>query len=131
MSPINELYDYIFDKCEEFGFDTYDHLPLKTENAQYPFVIVGEQQTTPTATKTGVGSSLYVTVHVWGSRRQRQQVDEIASKIETIAYNPAFRTEHYAFSGRPGFVDDQRMIDDSVANTILWHQILTLSFVLR
>lgn len=131
MSPINELYDYIFAKCEEFGFDTYDHLPLKTENAKYPFVIVGEQQTTTNATKTAVGSTLYVTVHVWGSRRQRPGIDEIASKIATIAYNPAFRTKHYAFSGRPGLVDNQRLIDDSVANTLLWHQTLTLSFVLR
>ena len=128
---MSELYDYIFNQCEAMGFDTWDHLPLESENAPYPFVIVGEQQKTPSITKQTVGGTIYVTVHVWGSRHQQDKVDQMANKIERLTYNPAFRTDHYFFTGRPGLIDNQMMIDDSIANTLLWHDVLTMSFELR
>ena len=128
---MNELYEYIFKKCEEMGFDTWDHLPLDSEDAPYPFVIVGEQQKTPSITKLSVGGTFYVTVHIWGSRQQRKQVHQMAAQVERLTYNPAFRTEHYLFTGRPGLVDNQIMIDDTIENTLLWHGVITMAFILR
>lgn len=131
MSAMSELYEYIFAKCEEKGFDTWDHLPLDSENAPYPFVVVGEQQKTPSVTKLTVGGTIYVTVHIWGSRHQRDKVDQIATQIERLTYNPAFRTAHHFFTGRPGLIDNQIMIDDTIANTLLWHGVITMAFILR
>lgn len=131
MSALNELYNYIADKCEGWGFDTWDHLPLDSENAKYPFVIVGEQQSTPSITKTSAGETCYITVHIWGSRHQQQKVDWMKERIASLTYNPAFRAEHYFFSGKPGLIDNQMMVDDTIANTLLWHGVITMAFILR
>lgn len=37
-SPQQELYDYVFLEALNKGYDTYDHLPMASENANYPFV---------------------------------------------------------------------------------------------
>lgn len=131
MSALGELYDYVASKCESWGYDTWDHLPLDSENAKYPFVIIGERQSTLSITKNSVGETLYITAHVWGSRRQREVVEAITAHITSLTYNSAFRTKHYFYSGRPGLVDNQIMIDDSIANTLLWHGVITMAFILR
>lgn len=131
MSALDELFNYVGDQCNRWGYDTWDHLPLDSENAKYPFVIVGEQQSTLSVTKTSLGETLYLTVHIWGSRHQRQVVDEMKARITSLTYNPAFKTAHYFFAGRPGLVENQMMIDDSVANTLLWHGVITMGFILR
>lgn len=131
MSAISELYDYIFDKCEEWGYDTYDHLPLESENAKYPFVICGEQQTTTAPIIGGINASAYVTVHVWGSRRQQTEVDEMLNKINTLAYQSAFETKNYTYTGNTGVIDSHVISDDSIPNTVLWHGFTTIGFGLR
>ncbi|OYS79008.1 hypothetical protein CBG04_07960 [Limosilactobacillus reuteri] len=131
MTPTNELYNYIFDACEKMGYDTYDHLPLESENAKYPFVVCGEQQQTNTVTTTSINSTIYMTVHVWGSRRQRDNVAKMMANVATLSYDPALRTEHHFFTGKPNLIDNQIMIDDTIANTLLWHGVITMAFYLR
>ena len=41
-SPQQELYDYVGYQSELMGYDTYDHLPMESENADYPFVQIGD-----------------------------------------------------------------------------------------
>lgn len=131
MTPTSELYNYIFDACEKMGYDTYDHLPLESENAKYPFVVCGEQQQTNTVTTTSINSTIYMTVHVWGSRRQHDDVSKMMANIATLSYDPAVRTKHYFFAGKPNLIDNQIMIDDTIANTLLWHGVITMAFYLR
>lgn len=131
MTPTNELYNYIFDACEKMGYDTYDHLPLESENAKYPFVVCGEQQQTNTVTTTSINSTIYMTVHVWGSRRQRDNVAKMMANVAALSYDPALRTEHHFFTGKPNLIDNQIMIDDTIANTLLWHGVITMAFYLR
>lgn len=129
-SPKFELYNYIFDRCEEWKFNTYDHLPQETENAVYPFVICGDQQQTDSVNKSAIGATIYTTVHVWGSRRQQEVVDSIAEQIATLG-NQAFKTEHYRFIGRPNLIDNQMMTDDTIPNAVLWHSVVTMAFDLH
>lgn len=131
MSAQAEIYDYIFKACETFGYDTYDHLPLESENAKYPFVVCGEQQQTNTVTTTSINSTIYMTVHVWGSRRQHDDVSKMMANVAALSYDPALRTEHHFFTGKPNLIDNQIMIDDTIANTLLWHGVITMAFYLR
>lgn len=37
MTPDQLIYDYLFELSLNAGYTTYDHLPLESENAPYPF----------------------------------------------------------------------------------------------
>lgn len=38
MNPAQELFDQLMIECEKLGYTVYDHLPLESENAEYPFI---------------------------------------------------------------------------------------------
>ncbi len=129
-SPQQELYDQIYIASEDLGFNTYDHLPMQTENAEYPFVIVGENQLIPLNLKTAIGGQLNQTIHVWGDEDMRFTVADILNQLAQLGYQ-TIQTEHFRFVGRIGRQDCQIMQDTSVPNTVLNHGILTLVFNLK
>ena len=129
-SPQQELYDQIYIASEDLGFNTYDHLPMQTENAEYPFVIVGENQLIPLNLKTAIGGQLNQTIHVWGDEDMRFTVADILNQLAQLGYQ-TIQTEHFRFVGRIGRQDSQIMQDTSVPNTVLNHGILTLVFNLK
>lgn len=126
-SPQFEIYNYIYQKCLGFGFDTYDHLPLRNEKVNYPFVIVGDQNTTIKTYKDVNSGVFYTTVDLWGIRTQRTQVDEMMKQISDLA-NLFFTTPNYRFIGRPNLLTQNLIADDSVEDTIFWHGVITLPF---
>lgn len=125
--PDQELFDCIYEHSEEMGFDTYDHLPLRTENASYPFVEVGDVQQINIANKTAIGAQLNITLNVWGSAEDRFVVSQISEQLSELA-NGVLLTDHFRFVGRPSQTDKQILTDTSVENTVLKHGILTLIF---
>lgn len=129
-SPQQELYDQIYIASEDLGFNTYDHLPMQTENAEYPFVIIGENQLIPLNLKTAIGGQLNQTIHVWGDEDMRFTVADILNQLVQLGYQ-TIQTEHFRFVGRIGRQDSQIMQDTSVPNTVLNHGILTLVFNLK
>ena len=128
-SPQQELYDYVFVQSMDHGYDTYDHLPMQSENASYPFVTIEDAQLVPLPTKTTIGAEMTLTVNVWGNQEQRLAVDTIASSLLMIA-SSAFQTENYRYRGRMSGSDYQIIQDSSVPDTVLNHAIVNLKFTL-
>lgn len=128
-SPDQALYDYVFTQASLKGYTTYDHLPMSSENASYPFVVVDTVQTVPIATKTGYGARLSIMVHVWASGEDRITASTMTDDLlQTLGFVD-FKASGYAFA--PRTQQDQMMQDTSVPDTVLWHGIDTLVFDLK
>lgn len=130
ISPDQELFDCIMIASQDYGFETYDHLPLETENASYPFVEIGDIQQLNLPNKTALGARFIVNLNVWGDNEMRLDVSQMSDCLSSLA-NHVLLTDHYRFVGRPGQTDKQILNDTSVENTVLKHGILTLVFDLE
>ena len=128
-SPQQELYDYVFVQSIGHGYDTYDHLPMQSENASYPFVTIEDAHLVPLPTKTAIGADINLTVNVWGNQEQRLTVDTIANSLLMVA-SSSFQTENYRYRGRMSGSDYQIIQDSSVPDTVLNHAIVNLKFTL-
>lgn len=128
--PDQELFDYIYSASQEMGFDTYDHLPMQSENAEYPFVNIGDVQQLNIANKTAIGAELHITLNVWGNAESRFTVSQMSEKLAELA-NRVLITDHFRFVGRPSRTDKQIITDTSVPDTVLKHGIVMLVFNLR
>lgn len=125
--PDQELFDYIYSASQEMGFDTYDHLPMQSENAEYPFVNIGDVQQLNIANKTAIGAELHITLNVWGDGESRFAVSQMSEKLAELA-NRVLITDHFRFVGRPSRTDKQIITDTSVPDTVLKHGIVMLVF---
>lgn len=125
--PDQELFDYIYSASQEMGFDTYDHLPMQSENASYPFVNIGSVQQLNIANKTAIGAELHITLNVWGNAESRFTVSQMSEKLAELA-NRVLITDHFRFVGRPSRTDKQIITDTSVPDTVLKHGIVMLVF---
>lgn len=128
--PDQELFDYIYSASQEMGFDTYDHLPMQSENAEYPFVNIGDVQQLNIANKTAIGAELHITLNVWGDSESRFTVSKMSEKLAELA-NRVLITDHFRFVGRPSRTDKQIITDTSVPDTVLKHGIVMLVFNLE
>ena len=125
--PDQELFDYIYSASQEMGFDTYDHLPIQSENASYPFVNIGDVQQLNIANKTAIGAELHITLNIWGDGESRFVVSQMSEKLSELA-NRVLITDHFRFIGRPSRTDKQIITDTSVPDTVLKHGIVMLVF---
>ncbi|MCH3911500.1 MAG: DUF3168 domain-containing protein [Limosilactobacillus oris] len=125
--PDQELFDYMYSASQEMGFDTYDHLPMQSENAEYPFVNIGDVQQLNIANKTAIGAELHITLNVWGNAESRFTVSQMSEKLAELA-NRVLITDHFRFVGRPSRTDKQIITDTSVPDTVLKHGIVMLVF---
>lgn len=125
--PDQELFDYMYSASQEMGFDTYDHLPMQSENAEYPFVNIGDVQQLNIANKTAIGAELHITLNVWGNAESRFTVSQMSEKLAELA-NRVLITDHFRFVGRPNRTDKQIITDTSVPDTVLKHGIVMLVF---
>ncbi|MDM8222131.1 DUF3168 domain-containing protein [Limosilactobacillus vaginalis] len=125
--PEQELFDQLYIESEQLGYNTYDHLPLRTENAKYPFVMIGDTQQIPINYRTAIGGTFTVTLHVWGDGESRYTVSKIMERLAELG-GRTINTEHFHFVGRLNREDRQIITDTSVPDTVLKHGILTLVF---
>lgn len=125
--PDQELFDYIYSASQEMGFDTYDHLPIQSENASYPFVNIGDVQQLNIANKTAIGAELHITLNIWGDGESRFVVSQMSEQLAELA-NRVLITDHFRFIGRPSRTDKQIITDTSVPDTVLKHGIVMLVF---
>lgn len=129
-SPQQELYDQLYIMSQNLGFDTYDHLPMENENANYPFVVIGSNQLLPVNFKTVVGGQLSQNIDFWGDEQMRLTVTSMMNQLTTACYRELV-TKHFRFQNRVAQTDSQIIQDTSVPNTVLNHGILTLVFSLK
>lgn len=125
-SPEQELYDYFYAFSQDCGFKTYDHLPMETENAPYPFVIIGDMQTVPSATKTSLNGNVLLTIDIWGDKKQRFAVSNMAERFFYTSIGQLL-TDNYRFFGRVEDQSKEFTQDQSVPNTVLNRATLTLN----
>lgn len=126
-SPQQELYDYVGHQSELMGYDTYDHLPMDSDNTDYPFVVMGDIDTVPIPNKSAISAELNLTVNVWGSQDQRLVIDTIANSLLMIV-SKRFKTEHYRYRGMLSGSNVQVIQDTSVPETVLNHVIIQMKF---
>ena len=126
-SPGQELFDYVGQQSELMGYDTYDHLPMESENVDYPFVQIGDYDVVPIPNKSAIGAQINLTVNVWGNQDQRLVVDTMANSLLMIV-SKRFYTKHYRFAGMLSGSEVQILKDNSVPDTIFHHAIVQMKF---
>lgn len=124
------IFDYLFQLSLNSGYSTYDHLPLETENAPYPFVVIGSVQTLPVVTKSALQGQIVANVDVWGDGEGRFKVSQMMNDIFVQASQPV-ELDGYSVRLKINDYDNQIMQDTSVPNTVLNHGMMTLVFNLN
>lgn len=124
FSPEMELFNYFYAECDE-KFDTYDYLPIESQNAPYPFVIIGNTQLVPDGTKSALNGDISQRIDVWNMANDRVTTNNIINEIYKTALNLK-GTEHYRFSFNKQRSETQMVTDTSVQSVVLLHGILDL-----
>lgn len=127
MTPDQLIYDYIFQSSLNSGYTTYDHLPLESENAPYPFVIIGAVQTLPVVTKNAVQGQIVANIDVWGDAESHFKVSQMMNDIFIQCMQPVKLGDTFVRL-RIDQYEKQIFQDTSVPNTVLNHGMMTLVF---
>lgn len=130
MNPSQELFDQLMIECENLGYTVYDHLPLESENAEYPFIAMGMTQLLPVIYKDALGGRISQTLDMWGDAESRPLVTKVINQLSLLGAR-TIRTKHFHFVGRPAAQDQQVLTDTSVPDTVLYHGVITLVFNLN
>lgn len=124
------IFDYLFQLSLNSGYSTYDHLPLESENAPYPFVVIGAVQTLPVVTKNALQGKIVANVDVWGNGEGRFKVSQMMNDIFVQSSQPV-ELDGYSVRLKIDDYDNQIIQDTSVPNTVLNHGMMTLVFNLN
>ena len=111
------MFDYYYKLIQDKGLPVYDYLPLEDEPVTYPFVVISQTQTVVDNTKYSRNDRVFLTIDVWGSKKQRKTVSEIADGLLNSAIGFVY-TDIYKFYGQANQQSMQMMIDTSVPNTV-------------
>lgn len=118
-----QIFDGVIRHLRSEGMTVYPELPLK--EVPYPFAVVGEVQIVPKATLSRLLGKVFVTVDVWGGRRQRKDV----STFMTVVYRLLKQVD---LDGCTLILDvshsSGRTLADNSTNETLWHGIVSLEF---
>lgn len=117
ISPQKCLFDYYYKLIQDKGLPVYDYLPLQDEPVTYPFVVISQTQTVVDNTKYSRNDRVFLTIDVWGSKKQRKTVGEIADGLLNSAIG-SVQTDVYKFYGLPKQQSLDMSIDTSVPNTV-------------
>jgi hypothetical protein len=82
-SPKIQLFNAVFSRSLSLGYETYDYLPGKDEDAHYPFVhIAGSVSSDVMNNKEVITGTISQTIHVWGLVNDRSQFAEMIFHLE-------------------------------------------------
>jgi hypothetical protein len=82
-SPKIQLFNAVFSRSLSLGYETYDYLPGKDEDAHYPFVhIAGSVSSDVMNNKEVITGTISQTIHVWGLANDRSQFAEMIFHLE-------------------------------------------------
>ena len=115
ISPEQKIYTQIRKICDELGYSVYDY--QADSQAEFPFVILGEQFSQPFREhKDGRSKQVQTTIHVWHNDwRKRGTVSQIMREIELKVIDRF---------GVPAENINMQIIADDTTGSNLWHGIL-------
>lgn len=122
--PDQLLHDEMYRISSDLGYDTYSYLP--PEGVAYPFVVMGEINLLPQATKSQLIGRLSSTVHVWGRVDDRKLLSDMAGQLmySFFAIKNIGGTQFSAEVNQSS-VDSNR---DNSTNEVLYHFVIETYF---
>lgn len=120
LALFNAVFSYVHSRvCER----VYDTPPAR--RAGCPFITLGTEQTTSTETKSDVAKRLFLTVHIWATTDQRQELELIRAKLANLT---KIRAAGWSFIARPDEETSDTITDTTVPNTRFLHGTVTLVY---
>lgn len=121
------IYDEIFKISKSLGFKTFDYLP--PEDTQYPFIQFEDTQTVHIVNKTDIKGFVTLNISIWGNRKQRKLISDMASQIYDKALQLKY-TDGY-FWGLNITASNIQLLDDTSTVEPLKRARLSLEFNMR
>lgn len=123
-SPELALFNAVFSYAQSHVCErVYDTPP--DEQAVCPFVTLGTEQTTSTENKSDVAKRLFLTVHIWATTDQRQELELIRAKLVNLT---KIRAAGFKFIARPDEETSDTITDTTVPNSTFLHGTVTLVY---
>ena len=120
LALFNAVFSYVQSRvCER----VYDTPPDK--QAVCPFVTLGTEQTTSTENKNDTAKRLFLTVHIWATTDQRQELELIRAKLVNLT---KIRAAGFGFIARPDEETSDTITDTTVPNSTFLHGTVTLVY---
>lgn len=107
--PFIEAHETIIKICKNLGYSVYEFLP---DNAEYPFVFVGEQFFSDENTKWATIGEVNSIIHVYHYHEEVQTAYEMIAKINA-AIHEQVQTEHFEWTTYKS--DGYKLFDGSAA----------------
>lgn len=120
LALFNAVFSYAQSRvCER----VYDTPPAK--QVACPFVTLGTEQTTSTENKSDTAKRLFLTVHIWATTDQRQELELIRAKLVNLT---KIRAAGWRFIARPDEETSDTITDTTVPNSTFLHGTVTLVY---
>ncbi|EKU93365.1 Uncharacterised protein [Alloiococcus otitis] len=121
MTPANAVFRYVFATAQDITDNVYDYLP--DASAHYPFIYIGEDESDHQFNTDRV-EDVEQTVHLWGKRTDRNQLDYWLEALADKLKHPRLA---FAYTLNP-LDHAHSTIPDNTTGEPLLHHVLAVRF---
>ncbi len=120
--PSQQIYDAIYARVLDLGYKVYPYNP--DAKTAYPFVVIGDTQLVPQATKTMLLGRVFIDISVWGLHSKRRTISDMTNDIYKAVRS--IRKSDSLFLSLDDNASTIRMMTDTSTNTPLYRGLLQL-----